>query len=179
MKILNFTIVQLFVIGFLSVGGLFAQKTSNNNPAASNVLPSIEVSKFDQEPKVGFPVDYFDKFAAIMIEELKKSGKFADVIAANDENKNLQPPIRFHLSGTVTNHTTDKLNRYLLLGYRTEEVIIVRITLLDNLSGKVILEKKVDGATVFNFRRGNIATDAAMKGVAIQAVRNINKAISK
>ena len=114
-----------------------------------------------------------------MIEELKKSGKFNDVIAANEENKNPQSPVRFHLSGTITNYTTDKLNKYLLFGYRTEEIIIVRITLLDNLSGKIILEKKVDGATVFNFRRGKVVTNAAMNGVAIQAVRNINKAISK
>ena len=178
MKILNSTILQLFVICFLSVGGLFAQD-ANNNPSKSADLPSIEVSKFDQEPKVGFPVDYFDKFAAIMIEELKKSGKFNQVVLADEKNKNIQPPVRFHLSGTVTNHTTDKLNRYLLLGYRTEEIILVRITLFDNLSGKVILEKKVDGLTVFNFRRGNVATDAAMKGAAIQAVRNIKKVISK
>ena len=65
------TIVQLFVICILSVGSLFAQDASNNNVAKPVDFPSIEVSKFDQEPKVGFPVDYFDKFAAIMIEELK------------------------------------------------------------------------------------------------------------
>ncbi len=67
----------------------------------------------------------------------------------------------------------------MLLGYRSQEIIIVRISLLDRVSGKVILEKKVDGSTLFNFRRGNVATDAAMKGVAIQAVRSIDKVISK
>lgn len=196
MKFFHTKIIPALVICILSAGFLFAQEDSkslNNNAAKSDKLPSIEVSKFDQEPNVGFPTDYYDEFAEIMIEKLKESGKFNQVILADadekniktttaeidTDNKNQQPPIRFRLSGTITNYTTDKGVSLLLLGYRSQEIIIVRITLLDKTSGKVILEKKVDGSTLFNFRRGNVATDAAMKGVAIQAVRNINKTISK
>jgi hypothetical protein len=186
--------IILILLILLGTGNLFAQddnkKSSDKDVSVNDKRPSIEVSKFDQEPNVGFPVDFYDEFASIMINKLTESGKFSKVVLAdkneikdsenNDsENEKTAPAIRYRLSATITHYSTDKAISWMLLGFKGQEIIVVRISLLDKATGKVILEKKVDGSTIFNYRRTDIPRNVTMRGVAKQAVRNIKKAIHK
>ncbi len=184
--------VILILLILLGTGNLFAQdsnkKSFDKDVSANDKRPSIEVSRFDQEPDVGFPVDFYDEFASIMIDKLTESGKFSKVVLAdkneikgsetNDsDNEKTPPAIQYRLSATITQYSTDKAISWMLLGLRSQEIITVRINLVDKATGKVILEKKVDGSTSFNFRQTDTPRNVTMRGVAKQAVRNIKKAI--
>lgn len=182
-------IILIILFLLISTATLFAQN-GNKEPSENDKRPSIEILKFDQEPNVGFPVEFYDEFASIMANKLKESEKFSKVVLADEneikvsdkidlKNNKTQPEIRYHLSVTITHYSTDKAISWMLLGFRSQEIIKVRINLFDKATGKVILEKKVDGSTSFNFQRIKTPRNITMTGVAKQAVRNIKKAIHK
>jgi hypothetical protein len=187
-------IILIILFFLLSTATLFAQdgnkESSDKYVSLNDKRPSIEVSKLDQEPNVGFPVDFYDEFASIVVNKLEESEKFSKVVLADEneikvsdktepKNNKTPPAIRYRLSVIITHYSTDKAISWMLLGFRSQEIIKVRINLLDKATGKVILEKEVDGSTSFNFQRIKTPRNITMTGVAKQAVRNIKKAIYK
>ncbi len=76
-------IILIILFFLLSTATLFAQdgnkESSDKYASLNDKRPQIEVLKFDQEPNVGFPVDFYDEFASIMADKLKESEKFSKV----------------------------------------------------------------------------------------------------
>lgn len=187
MKDLKTKLSLSLIMGLLMTFTAFAQIEKNGSSATPPIKQTIEVQKFDIKQGVEFPATSVDVMMAEIVDELKKTNTFGLVFmdtpiepAKTDktegEVKPAQtieptPPIQkaepnFVLSGTITKYEPgNRAARYIggIFGAGKTKVV-AQVKVIDKSTGKVVLEKTVDGKVIIGVFGGD--SNGATRGLA-------------
>ena len=184
MKTLKNNIVPFLIVIFLFAIPAFAQGTKNAN-ASAPAVKSIEVKRFDVKQGVEFPATALDVMSTEIVDELVKLKKFSQVkltvppgTAAAEPAKVDGPEPELVLTGTVTKYEPgDRAKRYLLGPFGGKTNIVATIKITERATGKILLEKDVDGKVVIGVFGGN--SNGATRGLAKEVATTTKKALFK
>lgn len=175
-------LVRIVVICLFAVLPALAQDAKDLAAAKR----SIEVAKFEIREKVEFPATARDTMMAEIVDELTKLKKFEFVkpFAASPTTTTdgsgiaSDTPTDLTITGTVVEYKPgNRVARY-FVGFgagKTKVVAAIKIT--ERATGKVLLEKNVDGKVVIGFFGGD--SNGATRGLARQVAKDIKKALFK
>src|SRR5580765_1511116 len=169
MKGLENKIIPFLIFIFLFAIPVFAQDAKSTSPSA---IKSIAVTKFDVKQGVEFPATALDVMSNEIVDELVKLKKFSQVkltapagAAAGETTKVDGPEPDLILTGTVTKYEPgDRAKRYLLGPFAGKTNIVAAIKITEKATGKVLLEKDVDGKVIIGVFGGN--SNGATRGLA-------------
>ncbi len=180
----NYKSDVLWILGIIlsvTVAGL-AQDTTTSS--AKTATKSIEISNFEIKEGVKFPVADRDTMMTEIVDELTKLKKFIEVkgpattAAAASTETTGQSSSWILLTGTVTKYQPgSRTTRYLVGPFGGKTKVVASIKLIEKDTGKVLLEKDVDGKVVVGLFGGN--SNAATRGLAIEVAKVTKKTIFK
>ena len=167
--------VFLFLLVILSTGiPVFTQATKNNIQSASTTQ-SITVARFDASPGVTLPATSVDVMMAEIVDELTKLKRFSQVkletpaASPIQNDPNVTQDTELLLSGTIKQYAPGSQTLRYIIGLGAGKAkIITSFKITDKTTGKVLIEKDVEG-TVWNGMWG---------GDKVQATRNTAKKIA-
>lgn len=121
-----------------------------------------------------------------IVDELTKLKKFSEVkglapaaaaVATTTETTG-QPTSWILLTGTVTKYQPgSRTTRYLVGPFAGKTKVVASIKLVEKDTGKVLLEKDVDGKVVIGLFGGN--SNGATRGLAIEVAKVTKKTVFK
>jgi hypothetical protein len=138
-------------------------------PAETNVYQAIEVKPFDLAPGVDLPAEYSAALTKELIAQLAGLKKFQSVIG--DNAGELPAGVRaLRLTGTITRFAKgSRAKRYLIGPGFGKTILKARIAVVDVSTGKVVLEKDVDGKVIMGVAGGD----------SVGATRGLAKEVAK
>ncbi|HRH40085.1 MAG TPA: DUF4410 domain-containing protein [Pyrinomonadaceae bacterium] len=193
MKDLKTKFALSLIIGLLLAFTSFAQNEKNGN-TATQTKQTIEVKKFEIKQGVEFPATAVDVMMAEIVDELKKTNIFGQVLidapaepAKTDKAEGEAKPEpttepvaktepNLVLTGTITKYEPGNRAARYLIGFGAGKTkVAALITITDKATGKVVLEKTVDGKVIIGLFGGdsNGATRGLAKEVAIVTKKSI------
>lgn len=179
----NFKKHILCVFGIVLLATLPSLAQDVKNPSAQSTTKSIEVSKFEIKEGVKFPEIDRDTMMTEIVDELTKLKKFSEVkapatAAATTETIAQTATSWILLTGTVTKYQPGSRTKRYLVGFGAGKTkVVASIKLVDKDTGKVLLEKDVDGKVIIGLFGGN--SNGATRGLAIEVAKVTKKAVFK
>lgn len=166
-------------------------QNASSSAQAAPVEQSIEVVKFDIRAGVEFPASTRDVMMTEIVDELTKLKKFTLVLgdvavagAAKKEEPVTEAPAatdvetKLVLTGTVTQFNPGNRAARYLIGFGAGKTkVVAEIKLVERATGKVVLEKKVDGSVIIGLFGGD--SNGATRGLAEEVASVTKKALFK
>lgn len=182
------------IIGLLMAFTAFAQNEKSAN-TATQTKQTIEVKKFEIKQGVEFPTASVDVMMAEILDELKKTNTFGQVFmdapiepvkTDKAEGETKPPPITTEptpkiepslvLTGTITKYEPGNRAARYLIGFGAGKTkVAALITITDKSTGKVVLEKTVDGKVIIGLFGGD--SNGATRGLAKEVASVTKKSI--
>src|SRR5947208_11674069 len=97
------TFISLAVAIVLVMFPTFAAAQAKDEGALQNKYHVIQVESFDVQPGVDFPADYLASLPPQVVQRLKDSRKFTQVLATGEKASQEDAPV-MRLSGTVSGY---------------------------------------------------------------------------
>ena len=180
----NYKRHMLWVFGIVLLATLPGLAQDVKNSSAQTMGKSIEVSKFDIKEGVKFPEIDRDTMMTEIVDELTKLKKFSEIkgpataAAAATTETTGQPTSWILLTGTVTKYQPgSRTTRYLVGPFGGKTKVVASIKLIEKDTGKVLLEKDVDGKVIIGLFGGN--SNGATRGLAIEVAKVTKKTVFK
>jgi hypothetical protein len=146
-------------------------------PAASaqpDRLGICEVDAFTVPPEVNLPDQFRSALASNLVEHLRDTGRFTEVVTRTAGSGANHPAVR--LTGTVTQFKKgSQAKRYLLGPGFGKTILKAHIRFVEADSGKLLLERDVDGKVIIGLLGGDSkgATNGLAKEVAKVAKKSL------
>lgn len=182
MKNCKRSILLVFGIVLLMMHPSVAQDVKN--ASSQTAIKSIEVSKFEIKEGVKFPETDRDTMMTEIVDELTKLKKFSEVkvpataAAATTETPAQTATSWILLTGTVTKYQPGSRTKRYLVGFGAGKTkVVASIKLIEKDTGKVLLEKDVDGKVIIGLFGGN--SNGATRGLAIEVAKVTKKTVFK
>jgi hypothetical protein len=135
-----------------------------------NQYQNIEVNKFDVQQGIDFPANYLDDMMKEISTELKEIHKFQEVLGAADTPANADRPT-LQLSGTVTKYKPGSRAKRYFVGFGAGQTkVVAHVKFVDKASGKILLERDVDGKIAIGVFGGDSKTSLKDVGKEIAEV---------
>lgn len=151
-------LIALVVVAVLSPGPVFG----------ADHRAALEVRQFDVPETVELPNDFRAALARNLVAHLRESGMFGIVVDSDgDSAPSVTPDLR--LTGSITTFKKgSQAKRYLLGPGFGKTILKAHIQFTDATTGKVLLEKDVDGKVIIGLFGGDSkgATNGLAKEVA-------------
>ena len=155
----------LLSIGMVTVFSA-GQTAENSQGTLKDRYHVLLVEKFDIQPGVDFPPDYLASLPQELVDKLKDSKKFTEVLMPGENPGDENAPA-LRLTGTITGFDQgSRGKRYLGVGIGAAR-IFVTLHYLDRTSGQVIFEDKVIGTLAGGVFGGD------SKGVVQELARSV------
>jgi uncharacterized protein DUF4410 len=136
-------VVPLFYIALFSTFTV-CQTANTSEGSLKDKYHVIQVENFDIQPGVELPPDYLASLPQEVVQELKESKKFSEVLASGENPTDERTPV-LRLTGTITGFDQgNRGKRYLGVGIGAAR-IFVTLHYLDRTSGQLVFEDKVIG----------------------------------
>ena len=136
--------------------------------SASERYGTLEVEQFELPSDVRLPDDFRVALAQNLISRLRESGKFGEVIDGDGRSGPAGTP-GVRLTGSITKFNKgSRAERYLLGPGFGKTILKAHVQFLDVATGRVMLEKDVDGKVIIGLFGGDSkgATNGLAKEVA-------------
>lgn len=164
MKVIKYLCFSIFVSLSL-VSAAAAQQAS----APQKIYQNIEVGKFTIRPSVEFPAEKVDSLTLSVVNALRGSKKFAQVVVegapAPTETTPAEDLPMLRVSGEVVKFDKGSRTMRYLVGMGTgKSKLVVNVKFVDAKTGETVLEQIVDGDTSHGFFGGdsaNVRTEVA------------------
>ena len=193
MKNIKVSVSTMIVVTLLVVIPGLAQTTVQ----PTGKLPSITVKKFDIKTGVEFPVASLDVMMNEIVDEILKTKRFSQVrldppapmVKPDNTGGEVKavPPITENtampatdetdiiLTGTITKYQPgNRATRYLIGFGAGKTKVVAAIKVMDKATGKVLLEKDVDGKVIIGVFGGD--SNGATRGLAKEVASTTKKA---
>ncbi len=120
------------------------QAAKKDEGALQDKYHVIQVESFDIQPGVDFPPNYLAGLPQQVVQRLKDSKKFTEVLATGEKASREDAPV-MRLSGTVTGYDAgSRGKRYVGFGMGAARVFVT-LRYLDKSSGQIVYEDKLIG----------------------------------
>jgi hypothetical protein len=159
-------IKRQFTILLIAFG--YAQLMLTAAPRAVPSYAALEVVPFEASAAVAIPADFQEALMRNLVEELKKTGKFAEIFVSGQKQEGPSAPA-LRLTGTVTNFNKGSRTERYLVGFGAGKTSLkAHIKFVDAATGVVKLEADVDGKMAMGLMGGDSkkATDGLPKEAA-------------
>lgn len=134
----------------------------------------IELVRFDIAPSVSFPITWVDTMMAETVDELTRTKKFDRVMLVQLADHN-SSGARLQLTGKVVKYQPgSKATRFWLGMGAGKAKAVASIKLVDTTTGKVLLERTVDGSVIKGTWGGGDASGVT-RGVAVEIAKRVKK----
>lgn len=121
-----------------------SEPAKNDEGALQDKYHVIQVADFDIQPGVDFPPTYLTSLPQQVVQRLKDSKKFTQVLAAAEKTSQENDPV-MRLSGTVTGYDPgSRGKRYVGFGMGAARVFVT-LKYSDMSTGQILYEDKVIG----------------------------------
>ena len=157
------------------LGLALALLAAGDSRAAGGRLGTLEVAAFEVVSTVQLPADFQASLSLNLISRLQESGKFEEVVQAGSGSSAAAPPA-VRLTGEVTEFKRgSQAKRYLLGPGFGKTIVKAHIRFTEIGSGKVLLERDVDGKVIIGVLGGDSkgATNGLAKEVAKVAKKSL------
>jgi hypothetical protein len=114
----------------------------------------VQVDRFEVSEGVQFPADYILTLQEDVIQELRKSKSFGEVLHPGENPTDPSAPV-LRLGGTITHFDPgSRKKRY--IGYGLGQAkILARLTFSDRATGQTVVVQQIEGALISGFMGGN------------------------
>jgi hypothetical protein len=157
---LSFTKISLVILTLSSL--LWTPQVT-----AANKYGVVVVEPFTIAEGVAFTPDWLATLQEEVVQQMQKSGGFKETLRAGEKASNASEPI-LQLSGVVTEYQAGSRTKRYVLGPMFGKTKIVAHVKFMEPTGKVVLEKDVDGKVIIGFIGGD--SIGATRGLAKEIV---------
>ena len=185
-----------FVLFILAAAATVAAQDSKVPSAEAK--KSIEVAKFNIKEGIEFPAAALDVMSNEIVDELIKLKKFSQVkltapaiptttekavgeVRIESPAAEVAPKVEdsdLLLTGTITKFDAGSRAKRYLIGFGAGKTkIVAAIKIIERASGKVLLERDVDGKVIMGIFGGD--SNGATRGLAKEVASTTKKAIFK
>lgn len=134
-----------------------------------NKFQTVEVVRFDVQQGVEFPLDYLITLTEELVDQLKQTGKFKEVLREG-ETPTLAAVAGLRLVGTVTEFQKGSRAKRYLIGFGAGKTkVVAHVRWIDRQTNEVVFEDDVDGKVIMGFTGGE----------SIGATRGLAKEVAK
>ena len=152
----------------LAVLTMFALSLTNAI-AASSSYRTLEIQQFEVPGDIGLPPDFSGNLMADLVAEISRSKAFSHVYRAGTNLEGAAPPA-LRLTGRITEFRRgNRAVRYMVGFGAGKTVLKADIQFVDVETGKVIMQRTVDGKVVMGL----------LGGEAMGATRGVAKEVAK
>jgi hypothetical protein len=135
-----------------------------------NQFQNIEVAQFDVKEGIEFPAENMDAMMGEIVSELQDIKKFKQVSRAGETPADPTAPT-LQLVGTVTKYKAGSRAKRYLIGFGAGKTkVVAHVKFIDKATGKVLLERDVDGKVVLGLFGGKSKTSLRDVGKEIASV---------
>ena len=150
---ISISLVIAVVLVLLPAYSAAAQTSEKDEAVLQNKYHVIQVGDFDIQPGVDVPPNYLASLPQQLIQRLKDSKKFAEVLATGEQPS--QDALVMRLSGTVTGYDQgSRGKRYVGFGMGAAR-LFVTLKYSDKNTGQIIYQDKVFGTLTGGLFGGN------------------------
>ncbi|MFL6374713.1 MAG: DUF4410 domain-containing protein [Pyrinomonadaceae bacterium] len=145
-------------------------------PAVGQATPrstgrKLQVTRFQIAPSVAFPETWVDTMMAETVDELTRIKKFDEISLITNAATPSSRGVNLALTGTVTKFQPgSKAARFWIGMGAGKTKVVAAIKLVDLATGKVLLERDVDGS-VIKGNWGGGDSSGATRGVAVEIAK--------